>query len=856
MSVWLKRIGIGVVVILLLLVVGVGILLLTFNPNTYKDRIESLVHHRTARTLTISGDIGLSLFPRIGLSVGQVSLSGLQPDEPFLSVDSARFAVAIWPLLSRRLVVDHVAVSGLKAYVSRDASGHFNFDDLLDRAPSSDDAGAGSGVASVVTAPALATRPLGDELHVDIAGLDIKDGEIRYVDAVSGVSGAISQIEASTGRVTTNQPFEVSFKALLSGSDPVVAARMKAQALLSLKPGELRYEAQKVGVTLEGRLGDLDQARLSLSGNVFWNGQEKRLSAERLDGQLDAEVLGATPVQGLKTRLTAGRLQMGPPGDALMMDGLSLRISGKQPGRGFELAADAPSLQLSEKAAKAQPVMITLKINQKDAIAVSLALDGLSGNVDEWRFQSLKLDGSVAGAGRLTRLQLASPLIWNTGLRQGSLTALKGDLVLRDKNRPDQDYSFPMIGSARLDGRKEQLDLDLSAVIDGAQTSLKTTVDGFEALRTQFALKAERITLDPWLSSSVAEATPPSGAGRADSKASSSETGAPDEPSPAPSPAAPAFDLAFLDGLDITGQVSVDDLRLRNSRITGLKTDVQVQEGILALKNLQAQLYEGTLQGDLQASSDRRFQGRLTLAKVALEPMIRAAIDKQPLSGTLGMSLDLHTSGNTQRTLLTNLGGRVDWKIVDGAVHGIDAQRTLTEVAQSLANVLKGRLDTVASPFDQKARTLFEQLTGRLDISKGQGTVSRLLLASNLLQVTEGKPARVDFPAQALDMTLMVKLPTRLPKALKGRMDPLAGASIPVRVTGPWQDLDYAVSWTEVRNQAVQQVVKTGLADLLEGKDPLDRALLPDPASGEAEPPAEAGAAGRIGNVLKGLFGK
>src|SRR3546814_9723936 len=63
-----------------------------------------------------------------------MSLSDRGDKDTFISIDSARFAVAIWPLLANRLVVDHVAVSGFKAWVTRDADGHFTFSDLLDLA--------------------------------------------------------------------------------------------------------------------------------------------------------------------------------------------------------------------------------------------------------------------------------------------------------------------------------------------------------------------------------------------------------------------------------------------------------------------------------------------------------------------------------------------------------------------------------------------------------------------------------------------------------------------------------------------------------------------------------------------------
>ena len=72
---WIKRILIGLVVVVVVAVVGLAIFLLTFDPNAYKYKLAELVQDRYQRTLTIDGDIELSLFPRLGLSLQDVSLS-------------------------------------------------------------------------------------------------------------------------------------------------------------------------------------------------------------------------------------------------------------------------------------------------------------------------------------------------------------------------------------------------------------------------------------------------------------------------------------------------------------------------------------------------------------------------------------------------------------------------------------------------------------------------------------------------------------------------------------------------------------------------------------------------------------
>ena len=178
MKTWFKRILIGLVVLVVVAVVGLAIFLLTFDPNAYKYKLEELVQQRYHRTLTIDGEIELSLFPRIGLSVQGVSLSEPNSSETFASIDSTRLAVAVWPLLSNSFVVDHVAISGFKARVIRDKQGQFNFSNLVGGTspvtavpsnPAEALVGAAQTAAQAITNGSL-PQPL-NNMQIDIAGL-------------------------------------------------------------------------------------------------------------------------------------------------------------------------------------------------------------------------------------------------------------------------------------------------------------------------------------------------------------------------------------------------------------------------------------------------------------------------------------------------------------------------------------------------------------------------------------------------------------------------------------------------------------------------------------------------------------
>ncbi len=858
MNVWLKRIVFGLVVVVIAATVGLAIFLLTFNPNAYKDKLQSLVYAHYQRTLTIDGDISLSLFPRIGLSVGDVALSNRDGKDVFVSIDSARFAVAIWPLLSNRLVVDHVAVNGLKAWVTRDTEGRFNFSDLI----GSEAAAGAPSAAGVAVAPvALAAGAQRAELDIDIAGLELKDGQVHYLDQRDGMSATITGIEAATGRVTYDQPFDVSVKGDLAGHDPALDAHFEAQALLRLNPAVSGYGAQKINVQFTGRAGNLDKAAAALRGNLAYNGTERTFSAGNLELTVSGDVLGAHPVSGLKATLSAPRIRLDQRNAELQIDKLALRASGKDELGDVELAFDAPALSISPESAQGDPVTGTVKVSGRNTLALAFKLEGLSGNANELRLRTMTLDGGITQGDRLTQLQLTSPLTWDRSLRKGSLSAIKGDLSIRDAASEAPVFEFPLIGSVHLDQIKDTLDADINAVIEGGQFGFKSQTQRLADPQTRFALTADRLDLNRWLAPPPSPAKAEKGAAKA---ASDGESAA--EASPAPSAPQPAqqaadserIDLSFLEDQDIAGTIAINDLRVRDVQLRDLSANLSVQNDALEVSKLAAKLYEGTLTGGFSATADQAFAAQLALDKVAVEPFMRALIGQGHLSGTAGARADVRARGATVDDLLRSFEGRVTWQVRDGAVHGISASQSLEDASAVLLNVLKGQPGSMHNPFEAGRRTAFSAFDGRIDFQRGQGKVSKLSLVSDLVRVSEDKPALIDLPGRRLDLMLKAQVTSRPPKALAGVIGPLLGATVPVRISGPFEHLAYGVQWSSVRNQAIKDALKTGLMDLLPS------GIVPPgaPSGGQAAPPPPAEPAKapdpvkRIGEALKGLLGQ
>ena len=120
--------------VLAVAVVAVGIIaVVSIDPDDYKGWIASKFHERTGRTLSLDGDVAVTLYPWLGLEVNEAGMGNAPGfgDAPFLHVDHAKVRVKLLPLLRSRYEVDTVHVRGAVINLARDEQGVSNWDDLV-----------------------------------------------------------------------------------------------------------------------------------------------------------------------------------------------------------------------------------------------------------------------------------------------------------------------------------------------------------------------------------------------------------------------------------------------------------------------------------------------------------------------------------------------------------------------------------------------------------------------------------------------------------------------------------------------------------------------------------------------------
>lgn len=870
MKVWFKRGLFGLVAVVIVTLVGLAVFLLTFDPNAYKSKLEEIIYDRYHRTLQISGDIQLSLFPRIGLSVQGVSLSERYSRHIFASLDSARFAVAIWPLMSDRLVVDHVAVTGFKAWLTRDKEGDFNFQDLVDglvsepaaadtQAAPTRSSSAASSQGSSAAGPAGRDASRTD-FQIDIAGLDLKNGEIHFLDEPTASVIHLVKLDVNTGRMTFDQPFDVALTGKLLGESPQAQASFGAQALIKMNPQTQSYSAQKLNVQVSGLLGKLQAKSATLKGNMAYSGYSQMMTVSNMELLVQGAVQGARPIKDLEASFLVPQLKIDRSQSEFKLEKLALRAKGAWPSQSFDIAFDAPSLSISPDAAKGDAVSGTIKLSGSKVVGLALSLSGLGGNAQKLTLKELKLAGTLKQEGRAIQLNVSSPANWDVFQEQGGLSAMKGDVKFEDTALPNGGLEFPLIGSLQADLVKDELNSEINAIINGSKLDVKVKARRLDDPKVVFSVQADTLDFNKFFPLPASAAQAPASADNGDSGKPAAGSAKPTPKAsakPAPTPAKPpdTIDLTLLNSVDISGNVKVRNLKVRGVQAEHVSATMHAAGGKLKVTQIAADLYQGKLRGQLSADAANAMAGQFTLEQIAVGDLWQSLSPEGRITGKGNLKFDLNAQGATPAALVAGLNGSVQAQVRDGAIKGFDLTQTMREVGGAVQNVFSGQVPDIVSKFDAGRQTAFSALDANIRFVGGQGTVTKLNVIAPMLRVSEGSPALVDLVDGKLDMVIKARVVNVLADQAGKDLADLTGATVPLRISGPFNALKYQVQWTEIASRAVKQAVQNGLLDLLSnqaGQELVPRSAKEPSATGNGK----SGAVKSIGNALKGLLGQ
>ncbi|MGD2075958.1 MAG: AsmA family protein, partial [Gammaproteobacteria bacterium] len=217
-----------------------------------KPQIAEAVESATGRKLNIEGDLGLSVFPWLGLEVGPTSLSNAPgfSERAFVQVEAVEVSVKLMPLLRKELQMDTILLQGLKLSLETDAAGKTNWADLA------------AGAEGEAPPPEQPPEEAGGQLALAglaIGGVEITDAAVLWDDRQAGTQYRIERVNLETGAIAPGEAVPVHLEMQLAASDPEISGPVELDATVALSADrqvvqidDARFSAGLSGAGLPG----------------------------------------------------------------------------------------------------------------------------------------------------------------------------------------------------------------------------------------------------------------------------------------------------------------------------------------------------------------------------------------------------------------------------------------------------------------------------------------------------------------------------------------------------------------------------------------------------------------------------
>lgn len=429
----------GMALLFALLLVAASLFI---NPNDYKPQIVQLVKDKKQRTLTLSGDIRLALFPRLGFDLGQASISEFRSDKEFAAIESARLYLSWWPLLNKKLVVDQVRVEGVRAQLVRYKDGSTNFDDLLKKEEED------------------------EQIKFDIDSVKLSKSALTFRDEMAGRQFELDQLELKTGRLVNSRPTQVEIDFGLKGDKPLIKANVKMATELTFNTDTKRFSVRGMNLEITGETDDIRNLAAGVKGDITFDQNTGTLLVENLA----VAVAGLKGSDNIDARLTAPKLEWAA--EKLATDKINLVATVKQARGEMGLVANLPAL---------------------------------TGDGQAFRAGVLNIDLSLIQEGGEYKGKLSSPLQGDLKNKRFALSEIKAHLAASGGKIPKGGMKLDITGAAELDIEKQDVSAKLIARLDDSTIRASLGARPFSNPHLRLDVDADRIDADRYLPSGPKE---------------------------------------------------------------------------------------------------------------------------------------------------------------------------------------------------------------------------------------------------------------------------------------------------------------------------------------------------------------
>ncbi len=755
----------GLFIVFLLLAVVATYLAVTFDPNEHKQTVVDLVKERTGRDIEIEGDLEMSFYPWLSLSMGEMRLSNAEgfTAESFARFDAASASLQLMPLLQKRIVADRIELSGAEIWLARNQYGRTNWDDVLQKL--NGDQSSAEPLPQAGETTAYTGR---------IAGLSIKDAKVHWNDKSTDTMISLSNLNLETGQLAIDEETSVDTDFQFELRNPVIQGQVKlvgrtrlsSQAPYLLASPNIELNLQGIDLQAQNVQANIVADELSYADgkininqpNVVYDITNMPSLGEQAKGTLKSTTLD----------LVEGQVSL----DTAIVD-IAI-LSSAFPGETMDASLNAEKLTLSSQALGMSEAKLESTFTgdpwPQGQQAVAAAFDQFDYAIDKAQLTipafsaeafGLDVSGSAVASDVTSELKLSGKL----QVQEFSPKEVAKRLAIELPEMSDEAWQQATV-KGNYSATKNSVRLsELTANIDSVDWTGAAAIDDLNEKKLSFDLSAKSLDLNRLIPPEQADALKDNASDKGD--AAVNNIVIPIEP---------------LRIWDVDGVVSLGKFTFGNMVSTNLNAKLDLLDGLLKVSPTQMQVFGGTETGNwtLDARSEiPRLTGQERFESIELAQIGNAMWQKQYMTGTITGQISVDTQGKTIGDMRENLNGNLDVKVDEGVMQGIDVNYALANAVSLFRDkTLTREIDTKQTPFKQLSAT------GRIEngILRNEDF---LAIMPRMRARGQGSFSFVDTSVNyALDADVLESKAADLDPSIEVNLDELVGATIPIKISG------------------------------------------------------------------------
>lgn len=255
--------------------------------------------------------------------------------------------------------------------------------------------------------------------------------------------------------------------------------------------------------------------------------------------------------------------------------------------------------------------------------------------------------------------------------------------------------------------------------------------------------------------------------------------------------------------------LKAEQVTYRGMNVSQLVVKANNQHGLLAVDTLSGKLASGdfAVPGSLDARANKPvIKLQPVLRQIELGEVLKAFNIPSAVTGAFSMQGDLVGERFTASSFRQRWHGTAELAMQNAQLHGLNIQQLIQRaVARTTSDV---------SAQDNSQRyTEVKQISAKASLNQGTVTLSELAAESPLLSLTGG--GTLDLPGKQCDVTLNV-LVTGGWQGNNELIAKLRQTPIPLRVYGPWKQLNYQLQVEQLLRKTLENRAKDALNNWVE----------------------------------------